>query len=480
MAGKIDLPKDKERRQYEMLLLSVKEIVGRNGTFCVLELSPGRDQRKIEARIWKTDKQSVVSKVPEMSVANLFLTGNEYNGELGYIADTITPGTGNAADYMPASKIDGQKMYDYITGLVDRHYADHPSAGTMKSIYETYHDSLVYYPGAVSIHHAYNGGLIMHMGTCANICHKISGIIAPKFVRSVISADTKDLMNRSYLLIKKNAGGAVCDTALTIFKSFGCKEHDEAVRKYLALLIVQRISGSYPFVDKDLLYSAMAVRRASVFTNDPTREMIGTPASDVRIADEYLQNSEIGEETARMFRHCLIVDEENDRNAVIPEAFLIKYADMIAAAAIRHAEDERFSAGTMVIAAAVHDIGKLKELDAAPMLATEYDVNGNLFGHVYLGTEMVLREMKNNGTMTDQLALDVVHCVATHHGKLKWGALTEPKTLEAEVLADVDYIDSRMDIYERCLEALEEGEKDESVRKYTGNVVYRPRKDAAQ
>lgn len=476
MSKNVKLPKANERQQYDMLLLSAKEIQAKTGTvYCVLELQPGREERKIEAKIWKTDKQTLVSATPEMSVVNLFLTGNEYNGELGYIADTVTPAAGKPGDYLPASRIDGEKMFDYSKNIVDKYYKDHPGAGAMMRLYDENREKLIYYPGALGVHHAYAGGLIMHMGTCANICHKIAPVISGKYISAVMGSSTKDIMNQIYMTLGKSAAGPMVNAAKSAFRTFGCDNQDEAVEKLVTLMLLKKICTSYPFINKELLFSAAVMRKISVFTKDPMAEIIGIPADDMRLVTKFLSAGMIGEENARMMRHCMIVDMDNDRNAVIPEAFLIVYAENIAKTIIEHIKNggEDTDAGTLVIAAALHDIGKLKELDAEPLGKTEYDINGNMFGHIGMGTEMVLGELEKDSAADDKTA-NLIHCVASHHGKLKWGALVEPKTIEAKVLADIDYIDSRMDIYDRCTDVLEEGGKDDSVRKYIGNVVYRP------
>ena len=122
MENKTKLPGENERRQYNMLLLSVKEVKSRNGSiYCILELQPSAGDRKITAKMWNTDKEQITKAVPEMSVASLFLKGEVYDGNLQFIADTITPGAGKAEDFLPASKIDGQRMYDYLTGFISKH-----------------------------------------------------------------------------------------------------------------------------------------------------------------------------------------------------------------------------------------------------------------------------------------------------------------------------------------------------------------------
>lgn len=469
---KKELPKINERYEYQMLLLSVREIVKKNTNYCILELLPGKEERKIEAKIWNTKKQDIVSETPEMTVVKLALSGNEYEGRVSYIADSIEPGEGSPLDYLPTSKIPGEKMFDYTLNIIRSHCGSHPMADTAAGLYEENREKLIYYPGALTVHHAYIGGLILHMGTCVNLCRKIAAVTNPSFVKGVMSKSTKEIMNASYKVIGKMAKGPAADTAKSIFRTFSCTHHEEAVEKYITLAVLKSLAGSYPFVNKDLMFAAAAVRKVSVFTDDPMAGVIGVETADMMIAERFLPGGPLDAETARLFRHCLISGMESDRKAAIPEAFLIMYAEKIAECAVKNADAEDLDVESMIIAAALHDIGKIKELDAQPLGKTEYSVNGNMFGHTALGLGMIINAAKE--VPEDPRKNKILNCIAAHHGKAEWGALASPASLEAELVFYIDHIDSRMDIYENCAKGLPAGGKDESVRKYIGNVVYRP------
>lgn len=486
MKTKTTLPVENERKQYEMLLLSVREVKNKSGdnTYCIIDLQPSAEERKISAKVWGTTKEQIISSVPEMTVAALFLTGNVYNGNLQYIADTITPGTGRPEDYRPSSKINGKTMYDYTTGLVTKHCAGHPAFNAFLSLYKENRERLLYYPAAMGVHHAELGGLIMHSGTCACVSHKIASAIAPENVRQIQSKGAVETMNAIHKMLNnmvKNAQlGPVTEEAMKIFRTFHTTHQEEAVKKYIAMTILHCVYKSYPILDADLLFGACLLRGASIFTDDPMAGLIGTGTCDMRIVKKHLEGTGLDGETVRLLAHCMIVNDDTDRSPVIPEAYLIMYAEKLADEAVRHAsaDDASFSVQTLIIAAALHDIGKIRELDAAPLGKTEYDTEGNMYGHTAIGVEMFLDALDRTGTGIDAQSAAVAHCIASHPGKKEWGALAEPATFEAVILSLVDRIDSRMNIFERCTQALPEGGKDESVRRYIGNVVYRPLKTA--
>ena len=113
---------------------------------------------------------------------------------------------------------------------------------------------------------------------------------------------------------------------------------------------------------------------------------------------------------------------------------------------------------------ALHDIGKLTELDTNKLGIAEYTVEGNLYGHLFLGLNLVddyvRRQTEKFGTCPyNKAQLDGVrHIIASHHGKQEWGAITEPHTPEAQVAFLVDYMDAKIFMYEDALKSVPEGE----------------------
>ena len=104
----------------------------------------------------------------------------------------------------------------------------------------------------------------------------------------------------------------------------------------------------------------------------------------------------------------------------------------------------------------LHDIGKLKELETSPLGAADYTVDGNLFGHIFLGMEIfddAVNEVKKEFDSISEEDIEkirlVKHLIASHHGKTEYGAIATPAIPEAMVLNYLDLIDSRMDIYEK-------------------------------
>lgn len=111
---------------------------------------------------------------------------------------------------------------------------------------------------------------------------------------------------------------------------------------------------------------------------------------------------------------------------------------------------------------ALHDIGKLIELETDAMGIADYSVDGALFGHALLGCEMITKESVRNAYNEEKVRL-LKHMIASHHGELDWGAVTKPSIPEAMMLHEIDMIDSRMYQFEQTFEKLEPGEMSDRI-----------------
>lgn len=123
----------------------------------------------------------------------------------------------------------------------------------------------------------------------------------------------------------------------------------------------------------------------------------------------------------------------------------------------------------LVCGAAIHDIGKLRELKTADTGAASYTTEGSLLGHALLGIEMIDEEVARCDAAAGRQTYDrddimcIKHLIASHHGKLEWEAIKLPAMPEAMVLHELDMIDSRIYIYEETLSKTEPGTLSEPV-----------------
>ena len=100
----------------------------------------------------------------------------------------------------------------------------------------------------------------------------------------------------------------------------------------------------------------------------------------------------------------------------------------------------------LIAGAILHDIAKLDEFTVADSgIATGYSVEGNLLGHLAMGA-MVINKYAEKLNINKQTAMLLEHMVLSHHGEPEFGAAVRPSFIEAELLSELDLMDSR--IYE--------------------------------
>ncbi len=128
----------------------------------------------------------------------------------------------------------------------------------------------------------------------------------------------------------------------------------------------------------------------------------------------------------------------------------------------------------LVCGTALHDIGKLTELDTDELGSADYSVDGRLFGHAVIGMEMVSEEAKK-GPYNEEEVRQLRHMIASHHGSLEYGAITTPATPEAFILHELDMIDSRMYIFEKEMGKVNPGEMTDRIFALENSSLYRPK-----
>ena len=95
-----------------------------------------------------------------------------------------------------------------------------------------------------------------------------------------------------------------------------------------------------------------------------------------------------------------------------------------------------------VAGAALHDIGKLRELEVSPA-GTEYTAAGNLIGHVLQGRDIV-REAAAGRDIDPEIMLRLEHVIVAHQRLPEWGSPKPPMTPEALIVHHADDLDAKM------------------------------------
>ena len=104
----------------------------------------------------------------------------------------------------------------------------------------------------------------------------------------------------------------------------------------------------------------------------------------------------------------------------------------------------------------LHDLGKIEEFTSA--VVTEYSIKGKLLGHISIMDALLYQASKELKLEDTEEVLLLRHMILSHHGHNEYGSPVRPETLEAEVLYFIDNIDAKVNIIEKALEAINEGE----------------------
>jgi 3'-5' exoribonuclease len=107
----------------------------------------------------------------------------------------------------------------------------------------------------------------------------------------------------------------------------------------------------------------------------------------------------------------------------------------------------------LVTGAFLHDVGKIRELDART--GFDYTDEGKLLGHILMGVLMLREKAAALPGFPEEKLLHLEHLILSHHGELEWGSPKRPKTVEALALHAIDNIDAKLAAADRSI-SLEE------------------------
>ena len=102
----------------------------------------------------------------------------------------------------------------------------------------------------------------------------------------------------------------------------------------------------------------------------------------------------------------------------------------------------------------LHDLGKIIELSGP--IAPEYTLKGKLLGHISIIQTDILQAAEKHNIEGEVVTL-LHHMVLSHHGKLEYGSPVLPLLLEAEVMYQIDNMDSKIVMINKALKDVEVG-----------------------
>ena len=129
---------------------------------------------------------------------------------------------------------------------------------------------------------------------------------------------------------------------------------------------------------------------------------------------------------------------------------MLKTADFFSALYPDVLDRSLLLAGTLL-----HDLAKEREFAFSSLgMATGYTVEGELLGHLVMCAQEIASVCEELG-VPERKSVLLQHLILSHHGNPEYGAAVVPMTAEAELLALIDRVDSRMEIYAEVLPTLQ-------------------------
>lgn len=125
----------------------------------------------------------------------------------------------------------------------------------------------------------------------------------------------------------------------------------------------------------------------------------------------------------------------------------------------------------------LHDMGKIIEYSVDEETGGyDYSTEGSLIGHISLMSAEIQNVGRELG-VDEEVILNLMHLVLSHHGNLEWGSPVVPKTPEAIMLHHIDSLDSKMEQVRSAFIGVDKGEHTNrifglgNIQLYNPNVI---------
>jgi 3'-5' exoribonuclease len=104
----------------------------------------------------------------------------------------------------------------------------------------------------------------------------------------------------------------------------------------------------------------------------------------------------------------------------------------------------------IVAGAILHDIGRVVEF-SPDLLTPQPTVPGRLFGHLFLGRDLIRDTARELGDVNPELVQLLEHLLISHLNLPEWGSPRLPLVPECLILHHADDLDAKLEMYTRCL-----------------------------
>lgn len=125
----------------------------------------------------------------------------------------------------------------------------------------------------------------------------------------------------------------------------------------------------------------------------------------------------------------------------------------------------------------LHDMAKLEEMEASEIgIVTEYTIEGQLLGHIVMGTEKIKIAANAIGA-DEEISMLLQHMILSHHLEPEYGSPKKPMIPEAEMLHYLDDMDARMFDMKKAAQSVNPGEMSDPVWSLEKRKIYNSKFD---
>jgi len=121
----------------------------------------------------------------------------------------------------------------------------------------------------------------------------------------------------------------------------------------------------------------------------------------------------------------------------------------------------------------LHDVGKTAELSYQRSFG--YTDAGNLLGHIALEADWISRAVGKIPGFPEELRMQILHIVLSHHGRLEFGSPVLPKTPEALLVHYLDDLDGKLEAMFRAVQDEAGGGSWSPYNRALERMIYRKR-----
>ncbi|MFC1528769.1 3'-5' exoribonuclease YhaM family protein [Candidatus Latescibacterota bacterium] len=133
----------------------------------------------------------------------------------------------------------------------------------------------------------------------------------------------------------------------------------------------------------------------------------------------------------------------------------------------------------LVLAALLHDIGKIKEFSATTVI--DYTDEGRLEGHIVIGERFVRNMCDRIENFPSKLKMLISHLMLSHQGHKEFSSPVEPMIPEGFVIYYADEIDSKLNALEKIItKTTDEEKKWSTFNRILSRFIYADRDEVGE